>query len=476
MATAPDDDDDLLSRVRARYDSFGRGRVLSHIDELPPDDRRSFLLQLDSIDVGKIRSLLASALEVQSKAKEAVEPFGGDVASTRDVSEGERALGLEEVRRGRVACVLLAGGQGTRLGYDGPKGSYDLGLRSGRTLFRLICERILRLTRLAGDLGGEGRGGVASVPLYIMTSPLNDAETRGHFAENDYFGLPPDDVAFFTQGVLPCLTPDGDLILESPSRVAVAPDGNGGIYPAMLKGGVLDNMGRRGVGHVHVFSVDNALVLPADPSFVGYCCSRDADCGNKVLPKRGAHEKVGVIAERGGRPCVVEYSDLSSAMAERTDGRGGLVFGAGNICQHYYSLSFLRSVVSSPMYHVAHKKIPTWDFNLGRTVKPEFNNGIKLETFIFDVFPMSKRMSCLEVRREDEFAPVKNAPGSSSDTPEEARRMLSDQAGRWMIRAGAILKSKGDKTEGGCEVSPLTSYAGEGLDYEGKDVECPFSV
>uniref|UniRef100_A0A7S4MYZ6 UDP-N-acetylglucosamine diphosphorylase n=2 Tax=Odontella aurita TaxID=265563 RepID=A0A7S4MYZ6_9STRA len=478
----------LLERVKSRYQSSGQGHVLSGIESLRGDERLEYLRRLDSVEVEKLGSLLSSALEEQAAHQDAdagessgerVSPFSGEVAATsdKDLMEECRTAGMEAVRTGAVAAVLLAGGQGTRLGFDGPKGMYDMGMGSGRTLFRMVAERILRLGRLAG--GGAEKS--ASVPLYVMTSPMNDELTRRYFAENDYFGLPSSDVTFFAQGVLPCLSdPGGKILMDGPASIAIAPDGNGGIYPAMDKSGVLADMARRGVRHVHAFAIDNALVRPADPAFVGYCILRNADCGNKVLWKTGPHEKVGVVAERDGKPCVVEYSDLSRDMAEMIDPDAGgrLRFGAGNICNHYYTLDFLRNEVipnMADMYHVARKKIPVWDAEAGEVVKPPKNNGIKLESFIFDVFPLSKRMAVLDVERAEEFAPVKNAPGSDTDSPDTARRALSELSQKWMKEAGAMLAS--GEGEVLCEVGPLTSYAGEGLEeYKGKEVTCPFSL
>jgi UDP-N-acetylglucosamine/UDP-N-acetylgalactosamine diphosphorylase len=266
--------------------------------------------------------------------------------------------------------------------------------------------------------------------------------------------------------------------METASKVAMAPDGNGGIYPSLHNSGMLEDMSKRGIKYLHVFSIDNALTKPADPAFIGYCISKEADCGNKVVWKANAHEKVGVIAEKAGKSCVVEYSDITKEMAERADDEGRLVFGAGNICNHFYTMDFLQNAVLpnlGNMYHVARKKIPFYDDKSKQTVKPDANNGMKLESFIFDVFPFSQRMAVLDVVREEEFAPVKNAPGSPSDSPDTARAYLSTLAKKWVTDSGGILK--GD-VESMCEVSPLTSYGGEGLEELVKDKElvCPFSL
>lgn len=356
--------------------------------------------------------------------------------------------------------------KGTRLGFDGPKGMYNIKLPSGRTLFQLISERLRKLIALSG---------ASSLPLYIMTSPINHQTTVEYFESKNYFGLGMKNVFFFQQGVLPCLTEEGKIIMETASRVSLAPDGNGGVYTSLQASGALHDMTNRGVEFLHVFSIDNALVKPADPDFIGYCIDRQADCGNKVVWKTDADEKVGVLACQDGRPCIIEYSEMTPEMAAERDAHGKLVFGAGNICNHFYTIKFIQEVVLPNVgnfYHVARKKIPYW--NGSETVTPRANNGIKLETFIFDVFPLSERMTVWEVERKEEFAPVKNAPGDVSDSPDTARQMISDLAKLWLRRAGADL---GGEDTGVCEIAPATSYAGEGLsDYRGMNISCPFSL
>jgi UDP-N-acetylglucosamine/UDP-N-acetylgalactosamine diphosphorylase len=342
---------------------------------------------------------------------------------------------------------------------------YDIEMPSGRTLFQMIAERILKLKNLTES---------QSLPFYIMTSPLNHQTTVDYFQQNNYFGLGKDNVIFFQQGMLPCLTDDGKIIMESANKASMAPDGNGGIYPSLQASGSLQDMERRGVQYVHVFSIDNALVKPADPAFCGYCIHQQADCGNKVVWKAHPHEAVGVVAQRGGRPCIVEYSEISKEMAERTKD-GVLVFGAANICNHFYSLSFLRDTIlpnMKDMYHIARKKIPYYDSVTKTTVVPDSPNGIKLETFIFDVFGLSRGLAVFEVERSEEFSPVKNQTGTDSSAT--AREMLSALFQKWLEKAGARLVGDGESL---CEIAPSTSYGGEGLEaFEGKVVQCPFTV
>eukprot|EP00934_Nitzschia_sp_Nitz4_P003416 Nitzschia sp. Nitz4//scaffold19_size178191//166306//167769//NITZ4_002012-RA/size178191-processed-gene-0.38-mRNA-1//1//CDS//3329540786//3406//frame0 len=483
-----------VDEIRPRFEAAGQGHVFQYYDGLSEEEKGSLLKQLATIPVEKLDGYLKAALADQESLESSSEitPFSKPVGRTSNKEQADKAyqIGIDAISKGQVAALVLAGGQGTRLGFDGPKGMYDIGLLSGSTLFQLIAERILSLKKLASsssepsakqpklDLDSTIKSASAALPFYIMTSPINHDETVKYFEENKYFGLPADNVFFFQQGMLPCLTNEGKIILESASSVAMAPDGNGGIYPSLVESGMLADMEKRNIQHLHVFSIDNALTKPADPTFIGYCISQDADCGNKVVWKAGAHEKVGVIAEKDGNPCVVEYSDITKEMAERTDEEGRLVFGAGNICNHYYTIAFIKDVILPKlgnMYHIARKKIPYYDGESKSTVKPDANNGIKLETFIFDVFPFSQRMAVLDVLRQDEFAPVKNAPGSPTDSPDTALEYLTKLSKKWIINAGGTIKETEESSLG--EVSPMTSYGGEGLEkYKGKEMECPFVI
>lgn len=448
--------------------------MLEHLESLSGEAKEIFSKQLDSIKVEELGSLLGAALadqQNQDGEDDDITPFSKHVGRSTDKGESILAYekGIETIGLGEVAALVLAGGQGTRLGFAGPKGMYDIGLPSGHTLFQLLAERLKKIKEISN---------CKSLPFYIMTSPVNHEETIAFFKDNDYFGLPEKDVVFFQQGMLPCMTNDGKIIIESAGKVAMAPDGNGGIYPSLEQSGMIDDMILRGTKYIHVFSIDNALTKIADPVFIGHCVLNEADCGNKVVWKTGPHEKVGVLAEKGGKPCIVEYSEITTEMAELNDANGRLVFGAGNICNHFYTLDFLRNKVLpnlGNLYHIARKKIPYYDELSQSTVKPETNNGIKLESFIFDVFPLSERMAVLDTERDQEFAPVKNAPGSSSDSPDTARSYLSKQAQNWVIQAGGKLTGNLDSI---CEISPMTSYGGEGLEelVHGKDISCPFSL
>lgn len=273
-------------------------------------------------------------------------------------------------------------------------------------------------------------------------------------------------------GTLPCLTTDGKVILDTPSSVAVAPDGNGGLYAALrqpLFAGksdtVLSDLDRRGILYVHAYCVDNCLVKIADPIFTGYCLQKHADCAAKAVTKTDPTENVGVIAHRGDGYGVVEYSEISDEMRRAKTG-DKLKFRHANIVNHFYTTDFLRKVESFEndfVYHIANKKIPFVDMETGQTVKPDQVNGMKLEMFVFDVFPKAEKFAVLEVPREEEFSPLKNANGAKTDTPDTSKQHLLEQHRRFLERAGA--KVEGDLETVPIEISPLVSYSGEGLEF-----------
>jgi UDP-N-acetylglucosamine/UDP-N-acetylgalactosamine diphosphorylase len=471
-----------MEKLRERFAAFGQDHVFANCETLSEEQKTGFQEQLAGIPVEKLETFLegAKSIVANDSAKDTViSPFSGPVASSTASDAAEKRaewkkIGLEAITKGQVAALVLAGGQGTRLGFDGPKGCYDIGMPSKKTLFQLLSERIDKLKQLASTEVMPAR-----LPLYVMTSPLNHSTTVDFFVEHDNFNV---DVSFFSQGMLPCLDKEGKILLEGPGVVSMAPDGNGGIYPALEKSGMLAQMKGAGIHHLHVFSIDNALCQPADPVFMGYCISQKADVGNKVLWKASPDEKVGVLAQKGSKSCIVEYSDMVAEMTERVDEKTGkLIFGAANICNHYYALDFLENTVLAKMdamYHIANKKIPYYD---GKTVvSPTAPNGMKLETFIFDVFEFSERMAVLEVERRHEFAPVKNAEGK--DSPATAREYLSNLAKEYVTAAGAKVAEESDAKKDAsavaiCEVSPLTSYGGEGLEeYSGRKLQNPFSL
>lgn len=468
----------IPAELRARFEEAGQGHVFEFVDKgLIPEGTgtvEEFVAQLEAIDVALVNELYAATMSAYESGAAAdmseLEPASdSDVVSAATMGEAECERltrgALTAMAAGEVAVVVLAGGQGTRLGSSLPKAAYDAGLPSGKVLAALQAERIQRLRSLAAVEAGVSVAAV-HIPWYVMTSPQTHAATVSCFEEHAHFGLPAGDVRLFQQGQLPCLSPDGKILLEAAARVAMAPDGNGGIYRGLHLSGCVEDMAARGVKLLHAYAVDNMVSKVADPLFVGLCLDRGADVGSKVVPKAGAHEKVGVLCRKGGRYAVVEYSDMPDAAKEQTAADGALRYNAGNICVHAYSLGFLQGAASpdklSRVYHVASKKIATADPATGATSDPKAlpaNNGIKLESFIFDVFEAASAMAVLEVPRAGEFSPVKNAPGTPTDSPDSARSIASAQCRAWLEAAGATVEG-----DGAVEISPLVSYGGEGME------------
>jgi UDP-N-acetylglucosamine/UDP-N-acetylgalactosamine diphosphorylase len=292
-----------------------------------------------------------------------------------------------------------------------------------------------------------------------MTSEHTIQPTRKYFEENNYFGLRKEDVLMFEQGSLPCFDFEGKILLDEKHRVAKAPDGNGGLYRALRDRGVLDDMEKRGIEHLHAHSVDNILIKVADPVFIGCCATSNSDCAAKVVQKSHPHEAVGVVCIVDGKYQVVEYSEITDATAERTNSDGQLTFNAGNICNHYFSRKFLQKIGSEfekdLKLHVAKKKIPYIDSATGERIKPDIPNGIKIEKFVFDVFEYCENFLTMEVLRDEEFSALKNADSAGKDCPSSARKDLFRLHKRYFEESGGVVD--------GDEFSPLLTYAGEGI-------------
>ncbi|KAJ5300511.1 uncharacterized protein N7443_005513 [Penicillium atrosanguineum] len=424
------------------------------------------------------RGVPAASEETEVAAAAIVEPL--PESATASILDSDPAdikrwydAGLKQVAENKVAVVLMAGGQGTRLGSSAPKGCYDIGLLSEKSLFQLQAERILKLQELAVKANG---GQSATIPWYVMTSGPTRKPTEEYFAEKNYFGLEKSNVFIFEQGVLPCISNEGKIMLESKGKVAVAPDGNGGIYQALITSGAREDMRRRGIQHIHLHGVDNCLVKVADPIFMGFSAEKDVDIATKVVRKRNATESVGLIVQKNGKPDVVEYSEIDKETAEAKDPKQPdvLKFRAANIVNHYYSFRFFESIENFAHklpHHVARKKIGCVNPENGEAVKPEKPNGVKLEQFVFDVFPMTPldKFASIEVRREEEFSPLKNARGTGEDDPDTSRDDIMKLGQRWVEAAGGIVITEAEAF--GVEVSPLISYNLEFL--KGREIRAP---
>lgn len=441
------------------FQRAGQAQVFAFFDRLTPDAQQRLLTEAAEIDLAEVARLYRS-LVVKTDGAVGVNldglapaPYekrpehGGDTAAWAAAKNaGEAAL-----RAGRVAAFTVAGGQGTRLGYDGPKGTFPVTPLKQKPLFQVFAEKI----RAASVRYGR--------PLhwFIMTSHANHAATEAFFAENSFFGLDRARVHFFRQGRMPAVGFDGKILLETAGSLALSPDGHGGSLRALERSGALDLMQREGIDTLSYFQVDNPLVRCIDPAFIGWHVLRGSEMTSKMVPKAYAEEKVGHFCTQGGKSVVVEYSDLPMAMQRETDANGQLRYLAGSIAIHVLDREFVRRMaiggegVSLP-FHRADKKIPTVDAT-GNAVKPEKANGVKFEMFVFDALPFAKNPVIIETLRADDFSPVKNADGV--DSPQSCRDDQLRQFARWLKANGATVATDATgKPELAMEISPLFGY------------------
>ena len=499
-----------IAKLRSQLQAVNQQHLLDFWEELSEQHQQELYHELSDLDLDEVleyfsrtvAEMHAAGAKLDDKMQPLTESQCGSMAQStdRDLSHYE-SLSMTEISKGKVGILLLAGGQGTRLGTSYPKGMYNVGLPSEKTLFQLQAERIKSLQQLA-----EARTGKAGkIAWYIMTSASTVKPTSDFFEQNNYFGLDAENVFIFQQGTLPCFTFEGKIILGEKGALSRAPDGNGGLYRALRNEGVLADMKQKGVKFIQLYCVDNVLVKVGDPVFMGYCLAKDAECANKVVRKGFPTEAVGITCKVDGHYQVVEYSEITQKSAEKRNKDGSLVYGAANICIHFFTFDFLERVVmlneDSLQHHVAKKKIPYVDAS-GSIVKPEKPNGIKMEKFVFDVFQFAKNFVVWECLRDEEFAPLKNAEGASDFTPTHCRNALLALHQKWLRIAGAkLLDSNGKEArqmgspagednnndpdnnneEKGyvvmAEISPLVSYAGENLEsYKGKSLQLPLSI
>lgn len=349
-----------MEELRAYLEEHGQGHVFEAFPDLTADS--NLAKQLQSYDIPLVLANYKKA-KVQSNNTASVIPVK-QVYNTEDPIRRNHweSLGNDAILKSKVATVILSGGQGTRLGFDGPKGMYDIGLPSKKTIFEIHIEKVNKIRRLVAEKFRSSD--IPSIPIYIMTSDLNDKIIKDFFLENEYFGYPHEDIYFFEQGLEPCLSLEGKIIIESPSTMALSPDGNGGIYSALASTGALADMERRGIEHLHVYGIDNVLTKAADPLFLGVCIADGAQCGNKIVWRANEAEKVGVTVELEGKMMVIEYSEIPKSLAEAVDTTTGkLLFGAANICNHYFSFAFVKELIPNlaRIYHLAEKKIPFYN-------------------------------------------------------------------------------------------------------------------
>lgn len=405
--------------------SCGQEHVLAYWKRLAKNERKELLAQVATIEPKSLKQC-AAALETGGDRFDSSTGLAPKVAELSGAALKKAiAAGEKELRAGRVAALLVAGGQGSRLGYDGPKGCFSIGPITGAPLFYFHARKILARSIRYG----------ATIPFYVMTSEANNAATQRCFEENDFFGLDPKNVFFFTQGMWPGMTKDGKIILDRPGHIFMSPDGHGGLLAALRRSGALDDMRARGIKSVFFFQVDNPLVEIADPAFIGYHVLQKSEYSLKLCAKRDPFEKVGIPMQFGKTFRMVEYTEMTKEQCLR-EKDGKLYFCYGSPAIHVFDRAFLaREAAKAMPLHLAFKKIPF--VADGKIVQPKEPNGYKFEKFIFDILPKAKRAAFLAFDPKEEFSPVKNAEGN--DSPATCQADLRAKWTKWFAEIGVTV-------------------------------------
>ena len=374
-------------------------QLLQYYDQLNEQEKEVLLRQISNLDF----SLLDLLGEESGGERGKLEPLGAvTIDEIKERRDEFYAAGVTAIQQGKVGAVLLAGGQGTRLGYDGPKGTCDIGVTHPLYIFEMLIRNLMQVKNACD----------AWIPLLIMTSDKNNDATVAFFKEHKFFGYNPEYVFFFEQEMAPSVSYEGKIYLEEKGKVSMSPNGNGGWFGSMQKAGVLDKAKALGVEWLNVFAVDNVLQKMADPVFVGATLQSGCACGAKVVSKADPNERVGVLCLEDGRPSIVEYYEMTDEIINSREPDGRLSYNYGVILNYLFRVDALEAIAGKRMpTHVVEKKIPHLDDN-GNLVKPESPNGYKFETLVLDMIHMMPDCLSFEVDREKEFAPIKNKTGA----------------------------------------------------------------
>ena len=399
--------------VKKTLKKYSQEHLLNGYEKLSKQKQKELLEQIEGIDFELINSLYDNTkkeVEIQESQIEPIEYL--DKSKLNGDYKEYQKIGEDAIKAGKLAAVTMAGGQGTRLGHNGPKGTFDIGLDSHKSLFELLSD----------SLKEEGKKYGVIIPWFIMTSKENNKETVEFFAKNKFFGYEKDkNIFFFIQGELPMVDTEGKILIGEDGLVKEAANGHGGIYEALVKNGMTKKMRELGVEWIFIGGVDNCLVKMVDPIIMGIAIKKHVTAAGKSVVKANPQEKVGVFCKRNGKPSVVEYTEIPTEMAEATDKNGELVYGESHILCNLFNIEAVERMGSKPLpYHTAFKKATYIDKN-GNKVVPDGPNAYKFEAFLFDAFGELDDMAILRVKREEEFAPVKNAEGV--DSPKTAREL-----------------------------------------------------
>lgn len=461
-------------QAKQKLAAVGQEHVLHYWEQLSQQERRELLDQVGQVDWPEVARLVQTHVRSQPSfdlSKHDVRP----APYYRNRPEGDlkvlyqraRKRGMELVAAGKVAAFTVAGGQGTRLGWEGPKGTYPATPIRGLSLFGCLAEYLRRASQKWCGV----------IPWYIMTSPGNDAATRQFFRDNDFFGLRAEDVMFFSQAMMPAIDmSSGKVLLQAPGSLALSPNGHGGSLKALYTSGAVADMQRRGVEQISYTQVDNPIVRVVDPLFLGLHDLDGAQMSSKMLLKAYPMEKLGNFCILDGKMTVIEYSDLPVALAEERLEDGTLRFKAGSIAIHALRVDFVEAINSGEQgiklpFHRAEKKVPYVDLETGRRIEPDRPNAVKLEMFVFDALPLTQRSVIYETDRLDEFAPIKNASGP--DSPTTSRAIQIERAARWLAECGvAVPRGEDGHPAAVLEIRQTTAIEAEDL----RQAELPAAI
>lgn len=402
--------------AKQKLEQYHQEHLLNFFEKLSEKEKVKLLNDILTIDFNQMQDLFELTKKGEIFKDSKIEPIS--YIEKAKISEEDRKkyiqIGEEVIQSGKYAVVTMAGGQGTRLGHDGPKGTFDIGLASHKSIFEILCEK-LKEARETYQV---------DIPWYIMTSEENNDDTKNFFEEHHYFGYPKNCVMFFTQGKLPMLDKEGKILLTEDGTIKQAADGHGGVFESMRRNGIIYDMISKGIEWTFIGLVDNVLAKIVDPILIGLTIDQKVLASGTSIVKRDPTERVGVYCKRDGKPGVVEYTEITKEMSEARDENGELFYGEANMLCNLFSIKVLDEIANNKLaYHIAFKKAKYID-SKGNLIVPEKPNAYKFETFLFDAFGILDDMAILRVKREEEFAPVKNAEGA--DSPETARKLYED--------------------------------------------------
>ena len=437
--------------IQQRLADHGQEHLLHFWNKLDEVGRTNLSKQIESIDFTQFDELI-EVMRTEDKTFSIDEISPSPFISIEDDTvdwEGLKQAGETLIMQGKLGVLTVAGGQGTRLGWSGPKGTFPATPITGKSLFQVIAEQILFANQKYN----------VTIPWYIMTSVENDAVTQSFLLDNNCFGLDRTDIFIFPQGVVPAVDKDGKMLLEKRHQIFMNPDGHGGVIAALKHSGALEEMGARGIEQLAYVQVDNPLVKVVDPIFLGLHCSEHSSgqVSSKCVMKSNPDERVGVFCTRGNTTSIVEYSDMTREQTHEQKENGTLAYCCGSIAAHLFSTNFIEEAADNLPWHVAHKAVSYIDISNGEeSIPTQEQNAYKFERFVFDVLPLASNSLVFETKREEEFAPIKNENGD--DSAQTSMKLQCDRAATWLRACGVEVSQ-----EALVEISPTTAASAEDL-------------